>query len=102
MSAVSTQASDSLQKEVILDSSTLNIAGLLLDIYKSEPHSHYAAGAQGMTNISVGDLEIAAPSKVNLPVRTPWNENLKTPERSYRSDETQMDTNEYLNLMNPV
>jgi hypothetical protein len=101
MSAVSQQTSDFLQQDVTLQGSTLNITGPLLDIYKSEPHSHYAAGAQGMTNISVGDLQIAAPSQVSLSVRKPWDADLKTPERSHRSDETQMDTSEYLRLMNP-
>ena len=100
MSTITEQTPVSSQQDVILAKGSLDITGPLLDIYKREPHSHYAADAQGMTSISVGDLQIAAPSQVNLPVRKPWDVDLKTPKRLDRSDEDRIDTNEYLKLMN--
>lgn len=59
------------------------IVGPLLDKYTMPPHSHYVApSAQGMVMISVGDLKIAAPSEVSLPVRPRWDSDLKPQARS--------------------
>ena len=75
------------------------IVGPLLNEYTMPPHSHYVApSAQGMVMIPVGDLKIAAPSEVSLPVRPRWDADLKPQARSTQAG---IDLETFLRQNNP-